>query len=348
MRESQKTCPDVSRTVFGVKTMCGLMCLLIPSLPVKAGDFYLASLGNHGRLFIDASLRKSGYVVTTRMKKPFIIIFLFLVLALCSSGGSAESTIPPKRIISLSPATTEILYSLGLGDSIVGVTSFCDYPPEAKKKAKIGGMSNPSLEAIVELKPDIVVMTTDGNPREVDDRLRGMSLKTYVWTARTLAELSRGIRELAVGMGVSERGEKLAKEIEEGLEKYGSRVKGQGSGTPKKKVVYIVWPEPLLVAGPGTAIHDALELLGLENAAAHAQSSYPRYSIEELIRSSPDVLVIGKGAGMDIKTVSQGVLKKLATVPAVRNGKVCYVSDNLYRLAPRVIQGIEELSACVR
>jgi iron complex transport system substrate-binding protein len=112
--------------------------------------------------------------------------------------------------------------------------------------------------------------------------------------------------------------------------------------------VYIVWPEPLLVAGPGTAIHDAIVLLGLENVAGHAPSSYPRYSIEELIRSSPDVLIIGKGVGMDIRTVSQGILKKLATVPAVKNGKVCYVSDNLYRLAPRVIQGIEELTACVR
>ena len=279
------------------------------------------------------------------MKRQFIIIVALLLTAHATFAG--ESSLPV-RIISLSPATTEILFSLGLGDRIVGVTSFCDHPPEAKKKAKIGGMSNPSLEAIVGLKPDIVVMTTDGNPREIDDRLRSMSLRTYVWTSRTLAELPQGIRGLSGAMGVQERGEKLAKEMEEGLEKYGSGVKDQGSGTPKKKVVYIVWPEPLLVAGPGTAIHDAMVLLGLENVAGNAPSSYPRYSIEELIRSSPDVLFIGKGAGMDIRTVSQGVLKKLATVPAVKNGKVCYVSDSLYRLAPRVIQGIEELAACVR
>ena len=277
------------------------------------------------------------------MNKRIIIVFFALVLS-CTAAASERASVPA-RIISLSPATTEILFSLGLGDRIVGVTSFCDYPPEAKKKAKIGGMSNPSLEAIVELKPDIVVMTTDGNPREVDDRLRGMSLKTYVWTARTLAELPGGVRELAGAMGVKERGEKLAREMEEGIEKYRSLKSGAGS---QKKVVYIVWPEPLLVAGPDTAIHDAIALLGLENIAGHAPSSYPRYSIEELIRASPDVLIIGKGAGMDIRTVSQGILKKLASVPAVKNGKVCYVSDNLYRLAPRVIQGIEELAACVR
>jgi iron complex transport system substrate-binding protein len=276
------------------------------------------------------------------------IIMAFLALLLSCTATASEPVSVSRRIISLSPATTEILFSLGLGDRIVGVTSFCDYPPEAKKKAKIGGMSNPSLEAIVGLKPDIVVMTTDGNPREVDDRLRGMSLKTYVWTARTLAELPRGIRELADAMGVTERGEKLAREMEEGITKNRARVKSQESGVPKKKVVYIVWPEPLLVAGRDTAIHDAITLLGLENVAFQARSSYPRYSIEELIRASPDVLIIGKGAGMDIRTVSQGIIKKLASVPAVKNGKVCYVSDNLYRLAPRVIQGIEELAACVR
>jgi iron complex transport system substrate-binding protein len=277
------------------------------------------------------------------MKRPLIVILAIFGLSFTVCAAEQAST--PKRIISLSPATTEILFSLGLGGRIVGVTSFCDRPAEAKKKSKIGGMSNPSLEAIVRLKPDIVVMTTDGNPREVDDRLRAMSLKTYVWTSRTLAELPQGIRKLAGAMGVQEQGEELAKEIEEGIEKYRSEKSGAGS---RKKVVYIVWPEPLLVAGPGTAIHDAVVLLGLDNVASRASSSYPRYSIEELIRSSPDVVIVGKGTGMDIRTVSQGVLKKLATVPAVRNGKVCYVSDHLYRLAPRVIQGIEELAACVR
>jgi ABC-type hemin transport system substrate-binding protein len=102
----------------------------------------------------------------------------------------------------------------------------------------------------------------------------------------------------------------------------------------------------LIVAGPGTAIHDAITLLGMENAAARAMTSYPRYSIEEVIRGAPDVLLIGKASGMDMREVSQGILKKLALVPAVENGKVCFVGDNLYRLGPRVVRGIEELAAC--
>ncbi len=97
------------------------------------------------------------------MKKLLIIIS---ILCLSFPVFAAEKTTTPRRIVSLAPSTTEILFALGLGDRIVGVTSFCDYPEEAKKKPKIGGMSNPSLEAIITMKPDLVVMTTDGNPKE--------------------------------------------------------------------------------------------------------------------------------------------------------------------------------------
>ena len=136
-------------------------------------------------------------------------------------------------------------------------------------------------------------------------------------------------------------------DMETGLARSGAKAGAPGSGKSKKKVLFIVWPEPLIVAGPGTAIHDAINLLGLENTAARAGTAYPRYSIEEVIREAPEVLFIGKGSGMDMVAVSQGLLKKLDRVPAVRNEKVCYVGDGLYRLGPRVIKGIEELAQCV-
>ena len=87
-------------------------------------------------------------------------------------------------------------------------------------------------------------------------------------------------------------------------------------------------------------------MLRYENIASTATTAYPKYYIEEVIRQAPEVLFIGKASGMDMQAVSQGILKRLATVPAVKNGKVCFMSDNLYRLGPRVIKGIEELAAC--
>lgn len=280
------------------------------------------------------------------MKKLFII--LSLVLGISSSLSDAEAVSPPTRIVSLAPSMTEILFALGLGDNIVGVTTFCDYPEEAKKKPKIGGMSNPSLEAVLSLTPDIVVLTTDGNPKEFEDRLISLKIKTYVFEARTINELPQGIRGLSEALGVKARGERLAKSIEDGVRKASRSTSRVNDRASRKKVLFIVWPEPLIVAGPGTAIDDAITLLGYDNIASQAATAYPKYSIEEVMRQAPDVLVIGKGSGMDMVAVSKGILKRLSTVPAVKNDKVYYVGDGLYRLGPRVVQGIEELSACLK
>ncbi len=278
------------------------------------------------------------------MKK--IIIFI-LMLMCCRVAAVGDPAIPPRRIVSLAPSMTEILFALGLGDNIVGVTSYCDYPGEAKKKPRIGGMSNPSLEAIISMKPDIVVMTTDGNPKELAERLRSMKIRTYVFTARRLVELPQGVQDMGMALGVAEHAKKLASEIQNGIETF-TRKNSAQLPTAHKKVLFIVWPEPLIVAGPGSVIDDALTLLGYENLAAAAKMNYPKYSLEEVIHQAPDMLLIGSATGMDMRKVSKSFLTRLANVPAVKNGAICYTGDKLYRLGPRVIKGIEELAACLK
>jgi iron complex transport system substrate-binding protein len=101
------------------------------------------------------------------------------------------------------------------------------------------------------------------------------------------------------------------------------------------------------VAGPGTVIDDAITLLGEVNIAQGAAAAYPKYSVEEVIRQAPEVIIIGKGSGMDMVAVSRGVLKRMTSVPAVKSGALCYLGDGLYRLGPRVVQGIKELAECL-
>ena len=280
------------------------------------------------------------------MKKLFIIIAL--ILGISHVASATEPVASPRRIISLAPSMTEILYALGLGDNIVGVTTFCDNPEEAKKKPKIGGMSNPSLEAVVSLKPDMVVLTTDGNPEEFEERLVELKIKTYVFQARRLAELPGGIRELGQAMGIKDKADILAHEIEINIERIKKTSLISRPPSIKKKVLFIVWPEPLIVAGPGTVIDDAITLLGYENLAASSKSAYPKFSIEEVIHQAPDAIMIGLARGMDMHEVSKGILQRVKSVPAVKNGSVCYLGDGLYRLGPRVIKGIEELAECLK
>jgi iron complex transport system substrate-binding protein len=204
-------------------------------------------------------------------------------------------------------------------------------------------------------------MTTDGNPKEFEQRLHSMKIKTYVFEARTLPELPDGIRKMGIAIDAKERFDTLALEIEQAINRF--RVRGQGlninnsslvthhpvpygtgrHSSPRKKVLFIIWPEPLIVAGPRTAINDAINLLGGINIAESAKNQYPKYSIEEIFRESPDIIIIGKGH-KDMRKLSGGLLKRLSNVPSVKNKKVFYVSDSLYRLGPRVIKGIEELA----
>jgi len=241
-----------------------------------------------------------------------------------------------KRIISLSPSTTEIVYALGLSDDLVGVTDFCDWPPEAKDKASVGGIINPSLEAIVSLKPDIVLLSLDGQSPELLKRLGDMNVRIYTFKAKRLKGFGGEIVKLAEELGVKEEGAKLRDRINGELEGFENFKKYEG-----KNVIYIVWPEPLLVAGSGTSINDALKLLGLDNLASDAIGEYPRFSVEELIRRNPDVIFIGNHS----MTLAPGekLLKKLHTLDAVKSGNVFFIGDALHRLGPRTTSGVQEL-----
>jgi iron complex transport system substrate-binding protein len=152
------------------------------------------------------------------ISRPFFLHILLILMLLFSI--SIASARVPGRIVSLAPNITEILFAMDMSNKIVGVTSFCDYPDEAKTKTKVGGMSNPSLEAVVSLKPDIVVMTTDGNPKEFEERLHSLGIKTYVFRARKLSELSDGIREMGAALGVKQKADVLATKIESAINEF--------------------------------------------------------------------------------------------------------------------------------
>ena len=278
----------------------------------------------------------------TRTGVVRLTAFLFAVFCLPLAACCAES---PKRIISLAPNITEILYAVGAEDRIVGVSSFCDYPEAAKKKPKVGGMSNPSLEAVVSLKPDLVLFSIDGSPKAFEERLRTMKITTFTLRSKRIAELPQGIRQIGAAVGAVEKAEKVAREMETKIRDISEREKtfrNLHRTTIKPKVLFIIWPDPLIVAGPGSITDDALRIVWAENIAGKAISAYPKYSIEEILRQSPDVIFVGKGKGMD--KVSEGLLKRLRSVPAVRTNKVYYVSDYLYRLGPRTVMGVEELA----
>lgn len=272
-----------------------------------------------------------------------IIKLNFLIIAILIFLSGTAFSAPPGRIVSLAPSVTEILYDLGLGDRIAAVTTFCDYPPQALQKPKIGGYSNPSIETIVAMRPDLVIMIDDGNPLEIRDRLKKLHINTYIFRAKRLTELPQGIRDLGIALGIKERAFKRANRIEKEIRQYERKTQKLSLHMARKKVLFIIQPEPLIVAGPGTVIDDALKLLGAHNIAGNAASSYPKYSIEDVIRNSPDVIFIGHAPGMTGDT-AKGLLRRLNSLDVVKKGHVYYTSESLYRLTPKAISGIEEIA----
>jgi iron complex transport system substrate-binding protein len=212
------------------------------------------------------------------------------------------------------------------------VTISCDYPPEARRKPKVGGMANPSIEAVIALRPDMVVMTRDGNPREFAERLRRFHIRTFVFRATRLKELSPEIRRLGKVLGAEREGQKLAHGIESSIERLASPAPAHSSRcvTRKTRALFIISLEPLIAAGVGTIIDDAMTLLGLDNVAADSPAPYATTSLETVISRNPAIIFIGSAPGMDTSQATR-LLKRLAIVDAVRKGRVYYMSDALYR-----------------
>ena len=292
-------------------------------------------------MFLNARMKfRNRFVPRLRLKMAVYLLGGLAVLWLPAAAAAAS----PGRIVSLAPNLTEILYDLGVENRIAAVTDYCDYPPGAGTKPKIGGFANPSLEAIVSLRPDWVVMTEDGNPQVLERRLRTMGIRTYIFKARRIKDLPQEIRTMGRILGVGTAADGRADWIETRIRRI-----GEGTETASQrrvgKAIFIVQPTPLIAAGKGTTIDDALTILGIDNIAAAGKTRYPKYSLEEIIRLGPDALFFGRGRGMEER--AKPLIERLSTLDAVRSGRVFFIGEAIYRLGPRIASGLEEMAACL-
>ena len=206
-----------------------------------------------------------------------------LVLALLLALG-------PHRIVSVAPSITEILFALGVGDQVVGVTTYCKYPEAAKAKPKIGGYTTPSLEAILALRPDQVIMMR--NRPDIAQKLRQARIDVVELQPENLAGIYESIRVIGEKVGASARGRSLIQSIEGQLREV---AKQQGSGT-KPKVLFVVGRTPggvsdLIAVGHSSYLSELIALAGAENVFDDAAVPYPQVNMEEVIRRNPDVII---------------------------------------------------------
>lgn len=245
---------------------------------------------------------------------------------------------PPQRIISLSPGLTELVYSLGVEQRLIAVTSYCDRPDAARKKPKVGGPANPSLERIVALKPDLVLLDEEGSGARLAARLQKLGIRSFTFRGARLKRLPDAIRGLGRELGAEQNGNRLAAALE------GVSIPSASQKTVR--TLFVIWPQPLITAGGGTILDDVMQLTGMQNVTAGSEVTYPRLSLEQVIRFNPQLIVIGQGGSLGEPV--QKMLARLSALESVKNNKVCMVSDALYRPGPRIPEGVQELKDCLK
>jgi len=253
---------------------------------------------------------------------------------------------PVKRIVSMAPNVTEMLFAIGLDEEIVGVTDFCDFPDAARQKPKIGGYYNPSIETILSLAPDVIIATPDGYSKERIEKLDQAGISVFLVNPQKIDE----VLETMLTLGKVTGKDDVAKQVVGNLRARVEAVREKVISIPvekRPKVFYEIGHDPLITAGPGNFVDNLISAAGGINIASDAPTDWPRYSIEAVIMKAPDVIITAPHVASEGDAATEAnasVWQKYKTIPAVQNGRIYPVNpDILLRSGPRIVDGLEKL-----
>lgn len=247
----------------------------------------------------------------------------------------------PARIVSLAPSITEMLFAMDAGDQIVGVTDFCDYPPEALKKPKVG-YSNPNLESLVALQPDLVVAPNDFLKPDVIVRLEQLKIPVFILADKNVEDIFVHIQTLGRIIGRSPKADAVAMQLREQVAAIKERIQRMAP----VRMLYVLNSQPLITVGPGSFIDQLIGMAGGINVAAKSATPYPRLSMEAVLQEDPEVLVFPVGKAEGISESEQQTWRQWSTMTAVKRGRFHQISaDWLNRPGPRIANGLQALAA---
>lgn len=246
----------------------------------------------------------------------------------------------PQRIVSLAPNITEIVFSLGQQHRLVGATRFSDYPPATANLPKVGSYVYLDLEKIVGLKPDLCIAIKDGNPKAVVDRLEALNIPVYAVDPRDLESIIETVSEMGRLLGAQKTAEKLKADLRSRIQRVEKRV----AQTPHRpRVFFQIGISPIVSVGKNTFIHGLIELAGGKNLA-EGPMSYPRFSREQVIALSPEVMIISSMARIEAFDRIKAEWSQWQDIPAVRDQRIFLVdSDRFDRPTPRLVDALEIL-----
>jgi iron complex transport system substrate-binding protein len=270
------------------------------------------------------------------------VLAILFAGAVCPRAVGAEK--PRLRIVSLAPSVTEILFALDVGDCLVGVTQFCDFPPAAKTIPRVGGFGQPNVEKLLSLAPDLVIATAFER-KDVADALRKSGIRVLELKIGNFAELFEAIRKVGEAVGQPERAARKVEAMQAQLDAVAKRF----AGVPRARLprVYVeIWSDPIMTVGGKSFVDEVVTRAGGVNVAHDLDREYPAVNPEKVIEWNPDVILIGYM--MDPKDAVLRLAARIgwADVKAVREGRVIadIPADDFLRPGPRLVEGVRLLA----
>ncbi|HKE38807.1 MAG TPA: cobalamin-binding protein [Casimicrobiaceae bacterium] len=261
------------------------------------------------------------------------------VSATDATGATVELKAPARRIVSLVPHATELLFAAGAGEQVAGVLSPADAPPEAARLPRVGDARSLDLELIVTLKPDLVVAWPYLAPAQVE-RLRSLGVPVYFSDPRSPDAIAEDIVRLGVLTGHERSASKVATTLRQRIASLRERERS----APKLRVFYEIWNQPLFTVGGAHIISAAIELCGGKNVFAALGLPAPQVSVEAVLAASPDAIVAGADGPVPPEWLD--AWSAWEALPAVARGNLYAIDANLlHRAGPRFIDGLEGLCA---
>lgn len=296
----------------------------------------------------------SARLLSSQLKIKFLFCLLVLLSACTTAQQSVTKnsreitddagrrvTLPQQvdRVISLAPNLTEIVFAVGAGDRLVGRTSYCNYPAEAKAVTEVGDTLHPSLERIIALKPQLVLISTASQLEVFTQQLQNQNIAVFVTDPHDLDGVFRSIEQIGLILGHEEQAKLLVQKLRERAGAIEQAVKQK----QPIRVFYQLSAEPLYTAGHDAFVTDLIRRAGGDSVTADVPGAWPKYSNESALAAKPAAIILPTGGSMGAGNST--VTEALRQSPAVLDGRVYKINDDhLVRPGPRAVDGLEEMA----
>lgn len=254
-------------------------------------------------------------------------------------GVAFQSDVVPQKIVSLAPNLTEIIYNLGLDSLLIGNTKYCNYPEQAKNVEKVGDLLTVDYEKIILLKPDLILITTEGNSKESYEKLQKLGFKVFVSNPRDFNGIKKTVLDISKIFGI----EAAAKNNISTWDKKIEQIRLESKASKSYNGMFLISLKPVMLAGPNTFVNEFLLNVGIKNIAFDSKVNYPIFSREEILQRNPEIIIhtiFSKNANKDISEN----YPEWGKIDAIKQKNIIFVDPDLFfRPGPRYSEAVEEL-----